>query len=116
MPKRTETECTQIECTETICSSKQKLVDDLKIVIADAEEILRTTAGLAGEKVVELRGQIKERLEDAKIRLVDVENALIGKTRAAAQATDVYVKENPWQAVGIAAGIGLLIGIFSSRR
>ena len=107
---------TKIESVETISASKQKLVEDLKIVIADAEEILHATADLAGEKAGELRGQIKERLEDAKERLVDVENALVGKTRAAAQATDVYVKENPWQAIGIAAGIGLLIGIFSSRR
>lgn len=114
MPKQSKSK--QTESESTISVSKQKLVEDLKIVIADAEEILRATADMAGEKIVELRGQISERLEDAKERLIDVENELIGKTRAAAQATDVYVRENPWHAVGIAAGIGLLIGIFSSRR
>lgn len=114
MPRQSKSK--QSESEFSINLSKQKLVEDLKIVIADAEEILRATADLAGEKVVELRGQISERLEDAKTRLIDVENKLIGRTRAAAHATDVYVKENPWQAVGIAASIGLLIGIFASRR
>ena len=114
MPRQSKSK--QSESEFSINLSKQKLVEDLKIVIADAEEILRATADLAGEKVVELRGQISERLEDAKTRLIDVENELIGRTRAAAHDTDVYVKENPWQAVGIAASIGLLIGIFASRR
>lgn len=114
MPKLPKSK--QIESETAISISKQKLVEDLKIVIADAEEILRATADLAGEKIVELRGQLSERLEDAKARLIDVENELIGKTCAAAHATNVYVRENPWHAVGIAAGIGLLIGIFSSRR
>ena len=106
----------RIESESAISLNKQKLVEDLRIVIADAEEILRVTADQAGEKIVELRGQISERLEDAKERLIEVENELIGRTRAAAQATEVYVQENPWQAMGIAAGIGLLIGIFSCRR
>ncbi len=109
----TEAKCQHMEA---IRSSKQKLVDDLKVVVADGEEILRATADLAGEKVVELRGRIGERLEDAKVRLAEAEAVLVDKTCAAAKVTDAFVKENPWQAVGVAAGIGLLIGIFVSRR
>lgn len=102
--------------SELNCCSKQKLVDDLKNVVADAEEILRATAGVAGEKMAELRERVGERLSDAKVRLADAEAVLVDRTRAAARATDTYVKENPWQAVGIAAGIGLVIGILASRR
>lgn len=102
--------------SELNCCNKQKLVDDLKNVVADAEEILRATAGVAGEKMVELRARIGERLNDAKLRLADAEAIVVDKTRAAAKATDEYVKENPWQAVGIAAGIGFLVGILASRR
>ncbi|SDG64451.1 DUF883 family protein [Propionivibrio dicarboxylicus] len=104
------------EYSEVGCCSKQKLVDDLKNVVADAEEILRATAGVAGEKMVELRERVGERLADAKIRLADAEALVVDKTRAAARATDEYVKENPWQAVGVAAGIGFLIGVIVSRR
>jgi ElaB/YqjD/DUF883 family membrane-anchored ribosome-binding protein len=104
------------EVTDLSNSNKQKLVSDMKIVVSDAEEILRATAGVAGEKMVDLRERISERLRDAKLRIADAEAALVDKTKAAARATDDYVNENPWQAVGIAAGIGLLLGIIIGRR
>lgn len=101
---------------EVADSSKQKFVSDMKVVVSDAEEILRATAGVAGERMVDLRERIGERLRDAKLRIADAEAALVDKTKAAARATDDYVNENPWQAVGIAAGIGLLLGIIIGRR
>lgn len=104
------------EVADMTNNSKQKLVSDMKIVVSDAEEILRATAGVAGEKMVDLREQIADRLHDAKMRLADAEAALVDKTKAAARATDDYVNDNPWQAVGIAAGVGLLLGIIIGRR
>ena len=97
-------------------SNKQRFVSDLKVVVSDAEEILRATAGVAGEKMTDLRERIGERLRDAKLRIADAEAALVDKTKAAARATDDYVNDNPWQAVGIAAGVGLLLGIIIGRR
>ena len=102
--------------TELSTANKEKLVADMKIVVADAEEILRATASVAGEKVSELRIRIQDRLRDAKIRIADAEVALVDKTKAAARATDDYVNENPWRAVGIAAGVGLLLGVIIGRR
>ena len=104
------------EVADLTNNSKQKLVSDMKIVVSDAEEILRATAGVAGEKMVDLREQIADRLHDAKMRLADAEAALVDKTKAAVRATDDYVNDNPWQAVGIAAGVGLLLGIIIGRR
>ena len=97
-------------------NSKQKLVSDMKVVVSDAEEILRATAGVAGEKMVDLRERIGERLRDAKLRIADAEAALVDKTKAAARATDDFVNDNPWQAVGIAAAIGVLLGVIIGRR
>ncbi len=99
-----------------LSSSKQKFVSDMRVVVADAEEILRATAGVAGEKMSDLRERVGERLRDAKLRIADAEAALVDKTKAAARATDDYVNENPWRAVGIAAGVGLLLGIIIGRR
>jgi ElaB/YqjD/DUF883 family membrane-anchored ribosome-binding protein len=96
--------------------NKQRFVSDMKVVVSDAEEILRATAGVAGEKMTDLRERIGERLRDAKLRIADAEAALVDKTKAAARATDDYVNDNPWQAVGIAAGVGLLLGIIIGRR
>jgi ElaB/YqjD/DUF883 family membrane-anchored ribosome-binding protein len=97
-------------------SSQDKLVTDIRAVIADAEEILLATADQTGEKIASLRSRIKERVLDARIRLDAAEEMLLEKTRAAARATDDYVHENPWQAVGIGAGIGFLLGLVLGRR
>jgi ElaB/YqjD/DUF883 family membrane-anchored ribosome-binding protein len=51
-----------------------------------------------------------------KARITEEQVALLVKTKEAARATDAYVHENPWRAVGVAAGFGLLIGLLSGRR
>lgn len=97
-------------------ASKDKLVTDLKVVIADTEELLRATAGAAGEKAGEMRERIALRLRDAKERLADAEAAIVDKTKAAARATDDFVHEQPWKAVGVAAALGLALGVLIGRR
>lgn len=104
------------ETIEMSNNSKEKLIADMKVVVADAEEILRATAGIAGEKMADLRERIGERLRDARVKIDDAEAMLVDKTKAAARATDDFVNENPWQAVGIAAGVGVLLGIIIGRR
>jgi ElaB/YqjD/DUF883 family membrane-anchored ribosome-binding protein len=104
------------ESTTSNVTAQERLVTDIRAVIADAEEILMATADQTGEKIAVLRTRIKERLLDARIRLDAAEEVLIEKTRAAARATDDYVHENPWQAVGIGAGVGFLLGLVLGRR
>ena len=96
--------------------SKEKLVADLKVVVADAEELLRATASAAGEKAVVARERIQASLATAKVKLGEAEQVLREKTKEAAKVTDDYVRDNPWQAVGIAAVAGLVLGILISRR
>lgn len=95
--------------------SKEKLMQDLRVVVGDAEELLRATAGQAGEKVLAARERIQENLAAAKVRLIAAEEAVVARTKQAAKATDQYVHENPWKAVGIAAGVGLVVGVLISR-
>ncbi len=102
--------------TSTTPADNGKLVQDIKAVVADAEAILRATAGQTGEEVAELRASMTAKLADAKARLVEVEEAVVEKARQAAKATDEYVHENPWQSVIIAGGIGFLIGYLASSR
>ncbi|MGA9396034.1 MAG: DUF883 family protein [Azonexus sp.] len=101
---------------ELTTANKDRLVSDLKVVISDTEELLRATAGAAGEKAGELRERIAIRLRDAKERLADIEAAVVDKTKAAARATDDFVHEDPWKAVGVAAAIGLTLGVLIGRR
>jgi ElaB/YqjD/DUF883 family membrane-anchored ribosome-binding protein len=95
--------------------SKEKLMQDLRVVVADAEELLRATAGQAGEKVSAARERIQENVAAAKERLAVAQESMVAKTKQAAKVTDEYVHENPWKSIGIAAGAGLLIGMLISR-
>ncbi len=96
--------------------SKEKLVADLKVLIGDTEELLKATAGQAGEKIAIARERIQSSLAVYKDKLYDAEQAMLERTKEAARATDEYVHEHPWQAVGVAAGIGFLVGMLIARR
>ena len=96
--------------------SKDKLVDDLKSLISDAEELLKLTADQQGGKLEDLRARINSRVAIAKDRLADAEAAIVASGQKAARATDDYVHENPWQSVGVAAGVAFLLGLLVSRR
>lgn len=104
------------EVGESSDVSKEKLVADFKVVVADAEALLRATANDAGEKVVAARERIQASLNDTKVRLAQAEAAIIDKTKQAARVTDQYVHDNPWKAVGISACVGLVIGVLIARR
>src|SRR5258706_15713588 len=97
-------------------ASKEKLVADLKVVVSDAEELLRATASQAGEKVAAARERIQASLASAKIKLSDAERAALDQAKEAAKVTDEDVHDHPWQAVGIAPGVGLLPGLLIGRR
>ena len=97
-------------------TANEKLVSDFKAVVADTEELLRLTADQTGDKAVEVRARLREKLAGAKVKLQELEAAVIEKTKAAARATDEYVHENPWKAVGVAAGAGFLLGLLPNRR
>jgi len=93
-----------------------KLMADLRLVVADAEELLRTTAGQAGEGAAELRAKVQDSLARARDSLLQAQDAAISKAKAAGRAADDYVHENPWRSIGIAAGFGLVVGLLIGRR
>jgi ElaB/YqjD/DUF883 family membrane-anchored ribosome-binding protein len=96
--------------------TKDKLAADLKVVIADAEELLKATASQAGEKVAAARARIQDSLDVAKVKLSHVGDVGVDKAKEAARATDDFVHEHPWKAVGIGAAIGVIVGMLISRR
>ncbi len=96
--------------------TSEQLLTDFNVVVADAEALLKATANQGGDKLAEVRAKAEESLRVVKARMVDAQEALLAKTKAAAKATDVYVHENPWNAIGVAAGIGFVLGYLIGRR
>lgn len=97
-------------------SPRDKLAQDLRVVLADAEELWKATADDTGERVKAVRARLQGNLQVAKGRIIELEEDAIERAKAAAAATDRYARENPWKTAGIAAGIGLLIGVLVGRK
>ena len=92
--------------------ANERLTSDLKTVVQDAEELMNATAGQAGEKVSEARSRLAAALESAKATCQRVEE----KTVAAAKATDQTIRAHPYESIGIAFGLGLLVGVLVARK
>jgi ElaB/YqjD/DUF883 family membrane-anchored ribosome-binding protein len=105
---------------ETVMTSKaisaDKLMEDLRLVVTDAEELLRATAGQAGEKVAAARARAEESIDAAKARIAQAGYAAAAQTRIAASQADDYVHDNPWTAVGVAAAVGLIVGVLIAKK
>lgn len=98
--------------------AKAQLVEDFNKVVSDTEALLRAMASVPGDKASALRASVEENLDAAKRRVREVQGAVFEKGTAAARATGEYVHENPWTLIGIAAAVGLIVGlvIASDRR
>ncbi len=92
-----------------------KLKADLGVLADDMEELLKATASQTGQHVARVRAKAAESLKAAKARVTDLQGVALAKTRAAGQATDDYVRANPWQAMAIGAIAGLVVGLLLAR-
>jgi ElaB/YqjD/DUF883 family membrane-anchored ribosome-binding protein len=96
--------------------TSQQLTADLKAVVNDAEALLKATAGDASSKMNGVRDRLEESVKATRARIAEMEDAVVAQTKAAAQATDRYVHENPWPSIGFAAAAGVVLGVLLGRR
>ncbi len=101
---------------EAAIETKEQLAANLRRIIADAEDLLAATAGQTDSRLVELRDRARENLQIARDKLADADEAIRAKTREVVYATDDYVHDNPWSSIGVAAALGLLVGVLIGRR
>ncbi|MDE2366497.1 MAG: DUF883 domain-containing protein [Betaproteobacteria bacterium] len=97
-------------------TAREKLLDDFHAVISETEELMRSVSDESGGKTQALRARIEDNLKQAREYLHDFEGAMIDKSRIAARKTDEYVHENAWSTIGIAVGIGVLVGLLIRGR
>jgi ElaB/YqjD/DUF883 family membrane-anchored ribosome-binding protein len=99
-----------------IATTKDKLIDDLQMVMADAETLLHATASQAGEAAMAARARIQKNLQVVKERLVKAEEVVLERSKEATQVTDKYVRENLWETIGVTAALALIAGMLIARR
>lgn len=95
--------------------STDRIAQDLHLLVRDTEELLAATADQAGDKVKELRKRLSAALESAKDTAVDLEERAIESVKEGARSTDRVIRDHPYESIGIALGVGLLIGVVISR-
>ena len=96
----------------TTSEANERLAADIKLLARDAEELLKATAGDASEKIKEVRGRLAKALESAKTTTAYLQD----KTVETAKAADQTIREHPYESIGIAFGVGALIGFLVGRR
>jgi ElaB/YqjD/DUF883 family membrane-anchored ribosome-binding protein len=100
----------------TIEQTRDQIVDQFSSVLSEAESLLSKATHETGEKARELRAQAESRLVSAKLKLQELQGEAVDRAKDAARATDTYVHDNPWQAIGIAAAVGFVAGLLMNRR
>jgi ElaB/YqjD/DUF883 family membrane-anchored ribosome-binding protein len=100
----------------TTDAERNELITDAKSLMADADDIVKSMASASGEKLADLGEKLRAKLRVAKEKIADAQYAVADKAKAAARATDDYVHDNPWQAVGAAAAVGFVLGLLVNRR
>ena len=102
--------------TKVQAVTSEKLVADMRTVLADTEQLLKAVVGQSGEKLAALQPRIEQNLRNIKERLAEFEQAATAQARAVAEATDVYVHEHPWKVAGFTALLGVAVGLLIGRR
>lgn len=97
-------------------AAKDQLVADFRRVMVDAEALLKASAVDGTADLNEVRARIEESLERVRARLDDAQASLRASGQEAATAAHAFVEGNPWAAIGMAAGLGVLVGLLSGRR
>jgi ElaB/YqjD/DUF883 family membrane-anchored ribosome-binding protein len=95
---------------------RKTAVKEFGEALDQADSLLKQAASATGERAAELRSQVEAKLLAAKLKLYDLQDDAFDTAKAAARATDDYVRDNPWQGVGAGAAIGFLLGVLISRR
>jgi len=100
----------------TTDAQREELITDAKSLMSDADDIVKSMASASGDKLADLGEKLRIKLRVAKEKIADAQYAVADKAKAAARATDDYVHDNPWQAIGAAAALGFVLGLLVNRR
>lgn len=101
--------------SQMTANQREKLMDDLRTVVADAEAMLKLTADEVGDSAVGMRDRLQQRLADARSSISDLQASAMDRARQATEATDDYAHEHPYQSMAVGAILGILVGALLAR-
>ena len=96
--------------------TREDLVSDVKVVLNDVESMLQQAANAGTAQATELRAKAQAALQATQAKLREIQAAARDSAGSAVKTTDTWVHANPWQAMGIAAGVGVIVGVLLGRR
>ncbi len=102
--------------SELTAARQERLMADLRRLIHDAETLAAGGADDLGDDLAAARERLSTRVDQARASLQELQETVVGKGKAAGRVADDYVHDNPWKAIGAAAGAGLLLGLLIGRR
>lgn len=97
-------------------AAREQAMEDLKTLSRDAEDLLKATAGDVSDKAKEARSRVAAALEQAKASYTRLQAQTLATAKAAAKKADTVIREHPYESIGIAFGVGLLIGVLVTRK
>jgi len=104
------------DLNEGVNDIKAAASTEIKNLIADVEDLMARIADLKDADVVRVRGKVQRAVDATKQSLADGAETIRQHAQDVASTADDYVRDSPWQAVGIAALVGAVVGILASRR
>lgn len=96
--------------------ARERVRADLENLTRDAEDLLKATAGDVSEKAKEARTRVAAALERAKTTCVHLQEQTVATAKAAAKKADTVIREHPYESIGVALGVGVLLGIVIARK
>jgi ElaB/YqjD/DUF883 family membrane-anchored ribosome-binding protein len=100
--------------------AREQLIDDVRAVIGDTEELLKAVGAESKEKIAGVKPRVEAGLLRARARVAEMEGAVEARARRVLNDADIYAHENPWKTAGVAAGVGAalgaIIGVLLARR
>ena len=96
--------------------STDKIASDLHALVEDVESLLKGTAGQADSKLDEIRNRLAGTVANARVTCRDLKSKASSQVRQGIETTDATVRAHPWESVGVAFAVGLVVGVLIGRR
>jgi uncharacterized protein (TIGR03382 family) len=110
------TQAPPLSSNSTSAPGRDRIAESLRHMVDEADQLLKSASSAGDQKFDEARSRIEHQLHDLRLQLQDLEATALARARQAARSADQAVHNHPYGAMGVAAAVGLLVGLLVARR